>query len=65
MTEDRTAPGRDSVSRERVAPPASRHEETSSDGRASDEDGSRAAHRSSSGKPALTTREQEELWPLG
>lgn len=65
MTDDRTAPGRDSESGERVAPPASRTEEGSSNGRARDEDDSRSADRSSSGRPALTSHEQEERWPLG
>jgi hypothetical protein len=65
MTDDRTAPGRGSEEHERVAPPASRTEDGSSNGRARDEDDSRAANRSSSGKPALTRREREERWPLG
>ena len=65
MTDDRTAPGRESESRERVAPPATRTEDGSSNSRARAEDDSRAANRSWSGKPGLTPREREERWPLG
>ena len=63
--DDRTARGREDVSREQRAPAPEHADRPSTNGRVTSAVDSPTGARSASTKPALTEREREERWPLG